>query len=135
VVRTSEVKWRAGIAIVEDEKDLIRIYIRLFEKRGIPVSFVAYDGNEALLKFIASTPKPHIIMMDYRLPTMNGIEVTKKILEIDSDAKIIFLSADVSVKDQAMRAGAFIFLTKPARIKEVTDAIDTVLKSYPQLPF
>ena len=129
----SEVKWLAGIAVVEDERDLVNVYIRLFNKRGIPVSFVAYDGNEALLKFIASTPKPHIIMMDYRLPTMNGIETMKKIFEIDPDTKIIFLSADVSVKEEAMHAGAFIFLTKPARIKDATNAIDAVIKSYPQL--
>jgi two-component system chemotaxis response regulator CheY len=119
--------WCAGIAIVEDEKDLVRVYVRLFEKRGIPVCFVAYDGNEAILKFVASTPKPHIVLMDYRLPTMNGLEVTKKLLEIDPDTKIIFLSADASVRGEALRGGAFVFLVKPAGLKVITDAIERVV--------
>lgn len=127
--------WHAGIAIVEDEKDLVRLYERLFEKRGIPISFVAYDGNEAILKFIACSPKPHIVIMDYRLPTMNGIEVTKRILEIDPDTKVVFLSADVSVKEEALKAGAFIFLTKPVSINKITDAVDKIISTNKNMTF
>ncbi len=127
--------WCAGIAIVEDEKDLVQVYIRLFQKRGIPVCFVAYDGNEATLRFIASTPKPHIVIMDYRLPTMNGIEVSRKILEIDPDTKIIFLSADVSVKEEALQAGAYTFLAKPASIHEITKAVDAIIKNCKNIKF
>ena len=125
----------AGIAIVEDEKDIVRVYIRLFEKRGIPVCFIAYDGNEAILKFIECSPKPHVVLMDYRLPTMNGIEVMKRVLEIDPDTKVIFLSADVSVKEEALRTGAFIFIAKPASLKDITNAVDTILKNFKEIPF
>lgn len=127
--------WCAGIAIVEDEKDLVRVYTRLFQKRGIPVCFVAYDGGEAILKFIACTPKPHIVIMDYRLPTMNGIEVSRKILEIDPDTKIIFLSADVSVKEEALQAGACIFLAKPASIHDITKSVDAVIDTCKGIKF
>ena len=127
--------WCAGIAIVEDEKDLVRVYVRLFQKRGIPVCFIAYDGNEAILKFIACSPKPHIVIMDYRLPTLNGIEVTKRILEIDPDTKILFLSADASVKEEALRCGAFIFLAKPVSLKVITDAVDTVITACKDVKF
>jgi two-component system chemotaxis response regulator CheY len=127
--------WCAGIAIVEDEKDLVRLYVRLFEKRGIPVCFIAYDGNEAILKFIECSRKPHIVIMDYRLPTMNGIEVTKKILEIDPDTNIIFLSADISVKEEALRVGAYIFLAKPVSLKSITDAVDSVINKYKDIKF
>lgn len=121
--------WCAGIAIVEDEKDLVRVYTRLFQKRGVPVCFVAYDGNEAILKFIACTPKPHIVIMDYRLPTMNGIDVTKRILEIDLDTKVIFLSADISVKEEALRAGAYTFLSKPVSIYTITNTVDKIIST------
>lgn len=127
--------WCAGIAIVEDEKDLVRLYERLFEKRGIPVSFVAYDGNEAILKFIACSPKPHIVIMDYRLPTMNGLEVTKRILEIDPDTKVIFLSADVSVKEEALKAGAFTFLAKPVSINKITEAVEKIISTNKNVKF
>jgi CheY-like chemotaxis protein len=128
-------EWCAGIAIVEDEKDLVRVYIRLFEKRCIPVCFVAYDGNEAILKFIECSPKPHVVLMDYRLPTMNGIEVMIRVLEIDPDTKIIFLSADVSVKEEALKAGAYTFLAKPVSLKVITNAVDDVIKNCKDIKF
>ena len=118
---------RVGIAIVEDEKELVNVYERLFNKRGIIVCFVAYDGIEAVKKFIECAPKPHVVLMDYRLPVMNGIEATKEILKIDPEAKIVFLSADINVKDTAMAAGAFTFLKKPASINEITKAVENAI--------
>ena len=118
---------RVGIAIVEDEKELVNVYERLFNKRGIIVCFVAYDGIEAVKKFIECTPKPHVVLMDYRLPVMNGIEATREILKIDPEAKIVFLSADINVKDTAMAAGAFTFLKKPASINEITKAVENAI--------
>lgn len=128
-------EWCAGIAIVEDEKDLVRVYVRLFEKRGIPVCFIAYDGNEAIIKFIACTPKPHIVIMDYRLPTLNGIEVTKRILAIDPDTKVIMISADTSIKEESLRNGAFTFLAKPVSLKEIANTVDTIIKNYDSIKF
>ncbi len=128
-------EWCAGLAIVEDEKDLVRVYVRLFERRGIPVCFIAYDGNEAILKFIECSPKPHIFLMDYRLPTLNGIEVTKKILEIDPDTKVIMISADTNVKEEALRNGACTFLAKPVSLQDITNAVETIIKNNDGLKF
>lgn len=124
----ADTQCRAGIAIVEDERALVKIYVKLFERRGIAICFIAYDGREALQKYIESTPKPHVILMDYRLPTLSGIEVMKEVLKIDPDARFIFLSADVSVKEKALAAGALVFLKKPASIREIDGAIEKVAK-------
>jgi DNA-binding NtrC family response regulator len=118
---------RVGIAIVEDEKDLVKVYEKIFSKRNIFICFVAYDGLEAVKKFIECTPKPHVVLMDYRLPIMNGVEATKEILKIDPYTKIVFLSADVSVRDEAMRVGACIFLKKPASIKDILGAMESAI--------
>ena len=48
----------------------------------------------------------------------------REILKIDPSAKIIFLSADIQVKEEAMRSGAFMFLKKPVSIKTITDAVE-----------
>jgi two-component system chemotaxis response regulator CheY len=117
-------KCNVGLAIVEDEKDLVKVYQRIFTKRGIRICYVAYDGMDAVKKYIECTPKPHVIIMDYRLPLMNGIEVSKEILNIDPEAKIVFLSADIDVKEDAMAAGAFVFLKKPVSIKLIVDAVE-----------
>lgn len=123
----------AGIAVVEDERALVEVLLRLFAKRGIHVCFVAYDGGEAILKFIKSTPKPHIVLMDYRMPTVNGIDATIEILKIDPETRIIFLSADIDVKEEALKAGVRIFLKKPASIKDIDNAIDEIAKTIPDI--
>jgi len=112
-----------GIAIVEDEKALIDIYRRVFARNNIAICFVAFDGREAVEKFLGCVPKPRVILMDYRLPTMNGIDATREILKIDPDARIIFLSADIAAQQEALRAGAKEFLKKPASLKDILQAV------------
>lgn len=118
---------RVGIAIVEDEKGLVKVYERVFARNGIEVCFVAYDGLEAIKKYLECTPKPHVMLMDYRLPIKDGIQTTREILAIDPAAKIIFLSADVGVRDEAMQAGALTFLKKPVHIVDLTNAVRSAL--------
>lgn len=118
---------RVGIAVVEDEQDLVKIFTKAFKKNGIEICFVAFDGLEAVKKYIECQPKPHTIIMDYRLPIMNGVDATKEILKIDPTAKVIFLSADIKVQDEAIRAGAFVFLKKPVSIKTLVDTVENVI--------
>ncbi len=47
------------------------------------------------------------------MPIKNGIEATKEILQINSNTKIIFTSADEDVKEEALSIGAFSFIDKP----------------------
>ena len=95
------------------------------------VSFVAYNGDDAVKKFIECSSKPDIIIMDYRLPDKNGIETMKEILCISRETQIIFLSADSEIEKESLQAGAAVFLKKPARIKDLYHAIDTVAGDIP----
>ena len=112
-----------GIAIIEDEKDIVSLYEALLKSRGYKVNFVAYDGPEGVKKFVESNPKPSVVLMDYRLPSMNGVESTKEILKIEPTTKIIFISADEQAEKDALAAGAFTFIKKPARAREMIDAV------------
>jgi two-component system chemotaxis response regulator CheY len=122
---------RVGLAIVEDEKDLVNVYEKAFTRKGIRICFVAFDGVEAVRMYIECTPKPHAILMDYRMPIMNGIEATREILKIDPSARIVFLSADISVRDEAMKAGSFSFLKKPASLKDIISAVQKAIGGVP----
>lgn len=122
---------RVGIAIVEDEKELVKVYQKAFSRKNIEICFIAYDGIEAIKKYIECTPRPHAILMDYRLPIMNGLEATMEIKKIDSEAKIVFLSADISVRDEVMKAGAFAFLKKPASLKTILDTVQQAIGRVP----
>jgi len=68
--------------------------------------------------------------MDQRMPEMNGIEASKVILQIDNRVRIIFISADVSVKEEAISIGAFLFLDKLLTIDELIDSINRAIESY-----
>ena len=113
-----------GVAVVEDEKDLARMYQLALKNRNVQICFIAYDGLEAVKKFTECPVKPPIILLDYRLPTMNGIDVMKEIHKLSPDTRMIILSADGFVKKEAIQAGAFMFLDKPCSFKVVIDAID-----------
>ena len=123
---------RVGIAIVEDEKTLVKLYERAFAKHNITICFVAYDGLEAVKKYIECTPKPHVVIMDYRLPVMNGIEATKELLRFDPDISIIFLSADIGVKEDAIKAGARVFLKKPASLNVIINSVKQAMGEAPK---
>lgn len=120
---------RVGIAIVEDEKALVQIYEKVFARKGIIVCFIAYDGLEAVKKYVMCMPRPHVIIMDYRLPVMNGIDATREILKVDPEARVIFLSADVSVEKEAMQSGAFVFLKKPASLSLILAAVERAART------
>jgi DNA-binding NtrC family response regulator len=120
------VECRVGVAIVEDEKDLVKALQRWFSLRNIAICFIAYDGLEAVKKYVECTPKPHVVIMDYRLPIMNGIEAMKRIREIDPGVKFVFLSADISVEEEAMQAGATIFLAKPVSFYKIYDTVNSL---------
>jgi len=65
--------------------------------------------------------------MDHRMPIKNGIDATKEILSLDSNAKILFASADDSVKGEALSIGAIGFATKPFSIPELIEDMEKFL--------
>lgn len=117
-----------NVAVVDDERDLIDVYLRLFRLKKINVSFVAYDGREAVELFSRSACKPDIVIMDNRMPVMNGVDAMGLIKSIDSSVKFIFLSADSGIKDDVTGTGA-VFLKKPTSIQDILSAIDAFCSS------
>lgn len=117
----------SGVAIVDDEPKVVRTYELLFKRRHIPLSFYAYDGDEAIAKFKQADPKPRVVIIDYRLRSMTGLDVLKAILAEAPGTKVIFISGDDNARKDSLDAGADMFLKKPVGIKEITDAINTML--------
>ena len=119
----------ASIAIVDDEVQLVRTYELLFKRRRIPMAFTAYDGYEAIEKFRKANPKPGIVIIDYRLPSMSGVDVMKEILAIEPRTKIIFVSGDDSIQKESVDEGAAVFLKKPTSIMIITDAVTRLMNA------
>jgi CheY-like chemotaxis protein len=94
------------------------------------VAGIASNGKEAVSVFKSFPNKPKVILMDQRMPEMSGIEASKLILQIDNRVKIIFISADASVQEEALSIGAFLFIDKIFTIDELIDAINRAIESY-----
>jgi DNA-binding response OmpR family regulator len=123
-----------SVAVVDDEPQLVRTYELLFKRRQIPMAFYAYDGHEAIEKFKSASPRPEVVIVDNRLPSMSGVEVVKALLAIEPGTKIIFISGDESARQESLDAGAKVFMKKPTPINEITRTINSLLEATEKKP-
>lgn len=113
----------ARIFIVDDEPMLHELYGEIVEFNGHEIVANAYNGDEAVEIFKGMDEPPDIIIMDHRMPNKDGVETTKEILQINPKIKIIFASADTSVKATALKSGACSFLSKPFAVADLMDEL------------
>lgn len=114
------------VLIVDDDRDIVQIVATMLEGRGWQID-VAYGGSEALAKVSAS--RPDVILLDIMMPEMNGIEVLKKIKKIDTNARIIMITAfgDVESYLDSMELGAYEYINKPFETNELLEMVDKVV--------
>ena len=119
------------IALADDEQ-LFREGIKFLLERepNFTVLFDANNGQELLTLLKASKTIPAIILMDLKMPVLNGIETTKEIQKQYPKIKIITLSsyADKSFITNMINVGASSYLVKSATPKTVTFTINEVYK-------
>ena len=117
----------AKIFIIDDDVDIVLLFEQILVLEGHEIIAKAFNGEEAIDIFKNFQEKPDIILMDHRMPIKTGIEASKEILEFDQSAKIIFTSADESVKEMALSIGVFSFISKPFEIRKFKENIDDAL--------
>ena len=118
----------ARVFVVDDEDFIRDLYREVFEANGITV-FAASNGEECLDLFRTLKHRPDAIIMDHRMPGKDGIETTREILKIDPHVPIIFSSADESVREQALEAGAISFWAKPFPVSLLLNAMLDIVKA------
>lgn len=106
----------ARVLIVDDEPDFVELIQEFVAGKGYE-PLVAYSGREALQK--VKDERPHIVLLDIRMPGMDGMEVLEKIREIDREIGVIMLTAvnDREIGRQSLQSGAFDYLVKPIDLK------------------
>lgn len=104
---------KTKIFVVEDEKAFVDVYQKIFDIIDFEIADWAYSGEEAVGKFRNMKERPALIIMDHRLPKMNGVETMIEILQMDPGAKVLFVSADERARRLAMDNGALDFIQKP----------------------
>ncbi len=119
----------ATIFIVDDEVILHRLYKDVFAIKGHQVVGDAYDGEEAVRIYKEMDPKPDVIILDHRMPNKDGLDAMREILAINPKAKIVFISADANVREQALQQGAASFGLKPVTIRHMLELVDMAISS------
>lgn len=115
------------ILVVDDDRAILRLYKLILEEIGFDTVECADNGREAIKRFKGNDKKPDLVIMDYRMPIMNGIDAMLRISEIEKSVKFIFASADDSVKESALSKGASAFLKKPFDIDKLHKLIINTL--------
>jgi DNA-binding response OmpR family regulator len=115
------------ILIAEDEEPLANLYKLVLKKYGHEIIAVVPSGNELVEIFKKSNPKPDLVILDHRLEKMSGLEALKEVLEIDPNTKILFASADDSIMEDAIAAGAADYIGKPFSMQELVEVVNTCL--------
>lgn len=112
-----------SILIIDDDPLIRKTLTSHFSKEGFEV-LLAEDGNEGLQKYEESFPD--LVLLDIRLPDMDGLEALRKIKERKKNACIIIMTAydDMKTTVEAVKSGAFEYLVKPLDYVELDLTID-----------
>jgi DNA-binding NarL/FixJ family response regulator len=112
--------------LLADDQELVRSGFRLIlELAGMEVVGEAADGAEAAA--LARELRPDVVLMDIRMPGVDGIEATRRIVADGLDTRVVILTTfdlDEHVYD-ALRAGASAFLLKDVGREQLVDAVQT----------
>jgi DNA-binding NtrC family response regulator len=119
-------KDKTKILIIDDDPKVAWILTEGLSKEFDLVS--ARDGVEGVQ--MVSTEKPDLILLDIKMPGMNGLEVLEKLNKVAGRPEVIMLSGHGETKNivQSMHLGAAEFINKPFDVKEVEIHIQTVLE-------
>ena len=100
------------ILVVDDEKHIGLLLREFLEDKGFEVE-IAMNGEETLKKI--STFKPHLTLLDIRLPDTTGIDLLKKIKQISPETEVIMVTGvlDSEIGKDALNLGAADYITKP----------------------
>ncbi len=122
------------VLIADDQKvvrDGLAMMLGLLD--GVEVIGTAVDGADAVRQTLAIDPD--VVLMDLSMPTVDGVEATRRLTEAGSRARVVVLTtyADDDWVFRALHAGARGFLTKDAGAEDIEQAITTVAAGQAQL--
>jgi DNA-binding NtrC family response regulator len=118
----------ARILVIDDEHSVRWAFERALQKAGYQ-PFLAENGLKGLAMYEAH--RPDLVLVDIRMPEMDGLQVLKRIRQIAPNAKVIVMTAysDMETTVTAMKLGAYDFLTKPFDIDACLNLIQKGLQA------
>lgn len=117
------------VLIAEDDNINFLLFQKMIQVKNFTI-IRAVNGLEAV-EFSLNNPNIDIVLMDIKMPVMNGFEALEKIKAIRPELVVIAQTAYASVEDEEriLKAGFYGYLTKPINREKLFDTIDEVLKN------
>lgn len=118
------------VLVVDDEPVILELYQYQVEACGYQVVLVQ-DGEEALKHFREHPDRFDLLITDYFMPTMNGDELSRRVLEIRPDLPIVMISGQESTftEQQALSIGIARYMTKPVTQMKFAKSIRELLEN------
>jgi two-component system chemotaxis response regulator CheY len=119
------------ILIVDDSKAMRMIVMRVVRQAGYGDNNIlkeAADGAEALSSI--STEEPNLILSDWNMPRMNGLELLQEVRKRQRPIPFGFVTTEYSqeMRDIALQAGADFLLAKPFAAEDLSRALDSIFR-------
>jgi DNA-binding response OmpR family regulator len=113
------------ILIIDDEKHIVELVTVLLEDNEDYQLLKAYDGEDGLA--VVERERPDLVLLDYMMPRMNGLEVLKEIKKHWPATYVIIMTGKGSEKVAVtlMKAGASDYISKPFRADELEEIVET----------
>jgi two-component system, OmpR family, response regulator CpxR len=110
------------VLLVDDERELAQTLSERLQLRDMGTA-VAFDGESALK--LVKEDEPEVVIIDLKLPGIDGLEVLRKVKQIRPEIEVIILTGQGSPADeeQCRRLGAFGYLQKPVDIEKLSELI------------
>ncbi len=121
--------FRASVLVVEDNEDLCQTLADVMRKEGHRVR-TAFSGGQALS--ILRKDLIDLVLLDIKLPEIDGLRVLEEIKEIDPDLLVIMITAitDAQPAVDAMKKGAYDYLMKPFELDELKIVVNKALETH-----
>jgi DNA-binding NtrC family response regulator len=118
---------KARVLVVDDEESMCNFMEIMLSKEGYEVTHTA-SGSEAIDLIQKRTPD--VVIADLMMPEMSGIELLSRVKKIDENINFVVMTAFASVDSaiEAMRNGAYDYITKPFKIDEIKLTLNKLLQ-------
>lgn len=116
------------ILIVDDQYGIRVLLDEVFRKEGYQ-TYQASNGKQAIA--LAEERKPDLVILDMKIPGMDGLEILRRIKTLNKKIQVIMITAygELDLIQEAMQLGALTHFTKPFDIDELRIRVDSYLTS------
>ncbi|HPB30878.1 MAG TPA: sigma-54 dependent transcriptional regulator, partial [Candidatus Sumerlaeota bacterium] len=110
--------YRGSVVVIDDEEDMCRILTRYLNLEGYHIN--SFTEARLALDYIAQY-QPDVILTDIKMPDYSGMDILKSVREKYPDTIVIIMTAYATIEGaiQAMKEGAYHYVTKPFNLEEI----------------